>query len=601
MPIATADVTLVEALKKAQHSADPSKAIEILDKLASVTSVEFIVNTEAGKVVKACRTNDSQEVKDKAVKLTATWKALVAATLKETTGKDHVPVKRKFADGGEDDGSPKSKKQASSPAAGGGVLAVPRVGEVKVLQDRVRKLSGSLKVGGKVPEGKHVLYWMCRDQRVQDNWALLYAQQMAQAAGCAVAVCFNLEEEGDGVAGRRQYAFQLRGLAEVDAELKSLNIPMYLLRGSAGDTVPKLAKDSDVGLIVVDYNPLRKPRADRDRVGESLPAGASLHEVDAHNVVPVWVASDKQEVMARTIRPKITNKLPRFLTPFPEAPGQGKGAAWPGPEPGVNDWEGALQSLKLDDSVPEVDWAVPGYKGGMANLDAFFAERLRKFATHRNDPNVEACSYMSPWINHGQVSAARCMLEAKTLSKKHGESVASYVEEGVIRSELSDNFCHYNPRYDSLEGCAAWARETLETHASDKRSKVYTREQLERAKTHDDLWNAAQLQLVHTGRMHGFLRMYWAKKILEWTATPEHALADSIFFNDRYALDGRDSNGYVGCMWSIGGVHDMGWKERPTFGKIRYMNYEGCKRKFRIGDFVMKIQRVVSAIKKGAK
>jgi len=176
--------------------------------------------------------------------------------------------------------------------------------------------------------------------------------------------------------------------------------------------------------------------------------------------------------------------------------------------------------------------------------------------------------------------------------------VAGFIEELVVRRELSDNFCHYNEKYDSLEGCAQWAQDSLKLHASDKRAHVYSLEQLEKAKTHDDLWNAAQLEMVHKGKMHGFLRMYWAKKILEWSATPEDALAHSITLNDKYNLDGRDPNGYVGCMWSIGGVHDMGWKERPIFGKIRYMNYDGCKRKFKIQNFVGHINKLVGALKK---
>lgn len=197
-----------------------------------------------------------------------------------------------------------------------------------------------------------------------------------------------------------------------------------------------------------------------------------------------------------------------------------------------------------------------------------------------------------------QVSAARCALEAKARGKSYGESVASFVEELVVRKELSDNFCFHNKKYDSLEGCAGWAQETLEKHSIDKREHVYTRQQLEAGKTHDQLWNAAQLELVHKGKMHGFMRMYWAKKILEWTKSPADALADSIYLNDHYSIDGRDPNGYVGCMWSIGGIHDMGWTERPIFGKIRFMNYKGCERKFKVAMYVGKIGKLVAELKR---
>jgi len=209
-------------------------------------------------------------------------------------------------------------------------------------------------------------------------------------------------------------------------------------------------------------------------------------------------------------------------------------------------------------------------------------------------------------LSTGQISAQRCVLEVKEFKSKYAKSVDAYIEEAVVRRELSDNFCYYNAKYDSLEGAAGWAQKTLEDHSKDKRPFILSEEQLETGKTHDDLWNAAQLQLVREGKMHGFLRMYWAKKILEWTTNPQEALRLAIHFNDKYSLDGRDPNGYVGCMWSIAGVHDMGWAERDVFGKIRYMNYAGCKRKFDIVAFVNRMGARAYPIKgsypvKGAK
>jgi deoxyribodipyrimidine photo-lyase len=170
-------------------------------------------------------------------------------------------------------------------------------------------------------------------------------------------------------------------------------------------------------------------------------------------------------------------------------------------------------------------------------------------------------------------------MEIKKLNKCATGS-ASFIEEGVIRRELSDNFVFYAPNdYDGLQAAAGWAQETLRVHASDPREYVYSLQELEQGQTHDDLWNAAQLQVVHEGGMHGFLRMYWAKKILEWTESPEVALRTAQYFNDKYALDGKDPNGFTGVGWSIMGIHDRAWQERPVFGKIRFMNYSGCKRK----------------------
>lgn len=304
--------------------------------------------------------------------------------------------------------------------------------------------------------------------------------------------------------------------------------------------------------------------------------------------MPAWAASPKLETAARTLRPKIHSLLPRFLAPFPAAlpatrpwPGpDGAGAAAGAaalPQPPAVDWDALVGAAASDDpSVPELAWAAPGEAAGLAALAAFLAPpRLALYGTKRNDPNApHAQSGLSPWLHAGQLSAQRCALDAAAAKRApggaaHAASIDSFLEELVVRKELADNFCLHQPRYDDLAGAAEWARASLAAHASDPREHVYSRAQLDGGRTADRLWNAAQQQLVHCGKLHGFLRMYWAKKVLEWGATPAAALADAIHLNDRYSLDGRDPNGYVGCMWSVAGVHDMGWKERPVFGKIR--------------------------------
>ncbi|RYR20536.1 hypothetical protein Ahy_B03g065708 isoform J [Arachis hypogaea] len=178
------------------------------------------------------------------------------------------------------------------------------------------------------------------------------------------------------------------------------------------------------------------------------------------------------------------------------------------------------------------------------------------------------------------------------------KAIDAFLEELIVRRELADNFCFYQLHYDSLQGAWEWARKTLLDHAADKREHTYSKEQLEKAQTADPLWNASQLEMVHNGKMHGFMRMYWAKKILEWTSGPEEALEISIYLNNKYELDGRDPSGYVGCMWSICGVHDQGWRERPVFGKIRYMNYAGCKRKFDVDGYIAYVKKLVGEMRK---
>ncbi|XP_055627562.1 deoxyribodipyrimidine photo-lyase [Toxorhynchites rutilus septentrionalis] len=444
---------------------------------------------------------------------------------------------------------------------------------------RVRMLSNAKEVG----EGKNgIVYWMSRDGRVQDNWAFLFAQKLALKNELPLHVCFSLVPKFLD-ATIRHFKFMLKGLEEVASECESLNINFHMLSGLAKDTIPKFVKEHRMGAVVSDFSPLRVPMQWVDDVSKALPADVPFCQVDAHNIVPLWVTSDKQEYAARTIRNKVNNNLNTYLTEFPPVIKHAHKASF---KANSIDWTKLLATLEVDRTVDEVSWAVPGYTGGVTTLQSFVEKRLRKFSTKRNDPTNDALSNLSPWFHFGQISVQRCVLAVKQYGKGFSEGVAAFCEEAIVRRELADNFCYYNKNYDSLKGAYDWAQKTLNDHRKDKRIYVYSREQLEQAKTHDDLWNAAQIQMVNEGKMHGFLRMYWAKKILEWTKTPEEALEIAIYLNDRYQLDGRDPNGYVGCMWSIAGIHDQGWREREVFGKIRYMNYEGCKRKFDVAAFV---------------
>ena len=250
---------------------------------------------------------------------------------------------------------------------------------------------------------------------------------------------------------------------------------------------------------------------------------------------------------------------------------------------------GSLDAKKVDLSVSVPSTFVPGRTAAMAAFQDFCDNKLKKYADNRNDPNLDVQSGMGPWIRFGQVGFQRLALNVKALGK-YSDGVAAFIEEGVVRRELSDNFCFYNSNYDNLTGAAGWARESLQLHSTDAREYTYTKEEFEKALTHDDLWNAAQIQLVNEGKMHGFLRMYWAKKILEWTTSPAQALEWGVYLNNKFSFDGSCPNGYVGVGWSVMGVHDMGWKERDVFGKIRFMNYNGCKRKFDIFNFVSKYE-----------
>ena len=453
-------------------------------------------------------------------------------------------------------------------------------------------------------ECKAVAYYMHRDQRVQDNWAMIYAQKLAleHRIPLHVITLISSKHPNDAGATLRTMKFCLDGLEEVAQDLKRLNIAFHLNLAQdvdePGNKVADLMLKANIGCLVVDFSPLRPHRnIIQQLIKSQVIKGRPIYQVDAHNIVPVTVASDKQEWAARTIRNKLTGKFDEFLTEFPPVicHPHGKASttmchfAGTSNNNSIEDWKNVLKSLKLDHTVKPAHGIKAGTQAGFQCLLSFVDTRIKFYDDKRNDPNVDALSNMSPWFHMGNVSVQRAVLYVKNQARQHSKG---FIEEAVVRRELSDNFCYYNENYDKVEGAADWARQTLNEHKKDQRPYVYTREQLEMADTHDDLWNAAQIQLRKEGKMHGFMRMYWAKKILEWTESPEIALKYAIYLNDHYSLDGSDANGYVGCMWSICGIHDQGWRERPIFGKIRYMNYEGCKRKFDIAKYISKYSSI---------
>jgi len=424
---------------------------------------------------------------------------------------------------------------------------------------------------------------MSRDQRTADNWALLYARELAIKYRAPLAVVFCLVPSFLGAAAR-QYGFMLKGLAGVEAALEENGIRFFLLSGEPGDIIPGFVKKNRVAALVTDFDPLRIKRVWKDMVSAGI--GIPFYEVDAHNIVPCRIASEKQEYGAYTIRPKINRLKNEFLTGFPQL---GKHPyVWQG-RPASSDWDAALRRLGPDGSVPETGSPAPGEAEAAAALRAFVKTRLDRYPANRNDPNRNGQSGLSPYLHFGQLSPQHTALE---VMKSHaGEDAKSaFLEELIVRRELSDNFCMYNPEYDSMEGIPGWARDTLDAHRKDHREYIYTRDAFESAATHDPLWNAAQTEMVVTGRMHGYMRMYWAKKILEWSSSPEDAFATAIYLNDRYQLDGRDPNGYAGIAWSIGGVHDRAWGERPVFGKVRYMSYNGCRSKFDVQGYIRRVE-----------
>ncbi len=424
-----------------------------------------------------------------------------------------------------------------------------------------------------------VVYWMSREQRVKDNWALLYAQELAMERKAPLLVAFALAPQFLG-ATMRQYDFMLKGLACVEDDLARSAIPFYLLEGLPEKEIWDFSTVVNASALVTDFDPLRIKREWKAKLIARL--HIPFYEVDAHNIVPCWVASPKQEYGAYTLRPKLKRLLPDFLTDYPAL------ERHPYRIKRMDeriDWQKVRTHLKMNRSVGIFDSMESGEAAAANALGHFISNKLNDYHLNRNDPCLDGQSNLSPYLHFGQLAAQRVALEV-TRAKVDLQSKDAFLEELTVRRELSDNFCFYNEAYDRFEGFPHWAQESLNEHRSDKREYTYTVSQFEEANTHDPLWNAAQMEMVRKGKMHGYMRMYWCKKILEWTKSPEEALGSAIYLNDKYELDGRDPNGYAGIAWSIGGVHDRAWFDRKIFGKVRYMSYGGCQSKFDVETYI---------------
>ena len=468
--------------------------------------------------------------------------------------------------------------------------------DVALLKSRIHVLNVKSTPGN----GGCVLYVMSRDQRVESNHALIAAQQHALALRLPLAVVFCLYPTS-GTRAREQFAFMLSGLNEVEAKLNTLSIPFMLLVGKPFDTLNAIFAHTTPAAVYFDYSPLRGPRRLQSLLANS--AGVPCYTVDTHNIVPIWVVSEKREVGAYTLRPKLQKLFGLYLSE-PDAIAEHP-HKWPGPVQSMKDLHNHIQ--KTLDAIPANGTKISYTSGADAaqyHLEEFIKNKLNTYAVDRNDPSSGSQSDISPYLHFGQISSLQVALRLREVALQNGDDlhylsspkmpqpeeakktimngIDALIEEMVVRKELADNYCHYCKDYDNIGAALEWARKSLDAHREDKRDHLYTLDELTHAKTHDDAWNAAQRQLTSTGKMHGYMRMYWAKKVLEWTESPEQAIEFLIHLNDFYSIDGGDPNGYAGILWSVAGVHDRPWFDRPVFGVIRYMNYEGLKRKFKI-------------------
>ena len=443
--------------------------------------------------------------------------------------------------------------------------------------DRLRNLNDS----PERPDARYVLYWMQQAQRVATNHALEYALEKANALGLPLVVGFGLMDDYPE-ANRRHYAFMLEGLAEVVRDLEARGIRFVLRHGPPDRVALGLAEHA--ALVVSDRGYLRHQVAWRGTVAAQ--AGCRVVQVESDVVVPVEVASGKAEFGARTIRPKIERHRDAFLAPLEPRPTRVRSLDLDlASDLDARDPNGTLDRLKLDASVDRVSRFKGGASAARARLDRFILGKLDGYADGRNEPVARRCSELSPYLHFGQISPLDLALAARTATGVAREDRAAFLEELIVRRELAMNFVAFTEDYDRFASLPDWAKKTMREHADDPREHVYDEAALALGQTHDPYWNAAMREMRVSGYMHNYMRMYWGKKIIEWSRSHEEAFATTLRLNNRYFLDGRDPSSYANVGWLFG-RHDRAWTERPVFGKLRYMNANGLKRKFDIEAYV---------------
>ncbi len=439
------------------------------------------------------------------------------------------------------------------------------------------------------PDRPYVLYWMQSAQRADCNHALEFAIRQANLLKKPLLAFFGITGSFPE-ANERHYRFMLEGLRETRTELEKRNVRLLVRRVSP--EAGALEMSAWAAMVVVDRGYLRIQRAWRDVLADR--ADCPVIQVETNVVVPVETASSKEEYAAATFRPKIRRLLDLFARPLREqkAHASSLGLNLSHDSLDLSDVDAALGLLDIDRSVRPVSRIKGGTSEAKRLLCAFLSDKLARYAELRNDPGGDLSSGLSPYLHFGQISPLEIMLDLRDAAAEPREA---FLEELVVRRELSMNFVFHNPQYDAYESLPGWARETLEKHAGDPRLYVYTRDELENARTHDPYWNAAQNEMILTGKMHGYMRMYWGKKILEWGSTPQEAFNTALSLNNRYSLDGRDPNGFAGVAWCFG-KHDRPWGEREIFGSVRYMNAKGLERKFNMGRYLEKTARLLSGV-----
>jgi deoxyribodipyrimidine photo-lyase len=454
------------------------------------------------------------------------------------------------------------------------------------MRERIRKLNTEPEREG----AKYYLYWSQMNRRVHTNHALEYAIHSANRLGLPLLVYEGLTCTYKK-ANDRLHTFVLQNVPDMAERLaeRGIGYLFYLRRRKqdANDVLYRLA--ADAAAVVTDDYPTFIAAGHNATVPGKI--GVAYYVVDSSCIVPMS-RIEKRNYGAYTIRPRITKLLPEYLKPLEE---QQVKHRWKSLVPGdfhtpvtAENIPELVASCEIDHSVPPSTSFAGGQKEAERHLEEFLENRLRRYAADRNEPSRHATSNMSPYLHFGMISALEIALRTKAHAESHGYMASEYLEELIVRRELAFNFAHFTPNADSLSVLPNWCLATMREHANDKREFVYTAEQFEVGATHDPLWNAAQRELLLRGKIHGYYRMYWGKKIIEWSPTHDKALEIMLDLHDRYALDGRDPNTYTNILWCFG-LHDRPWGSRPVFGTLRWMSFDGMKRKSDINAYMQEI------------
>lgn len=420
--------------------------------------------------------------------------------------------------------------------------------------------------------GKFVIYWMQASQRTEYNHALEYSIRRANELNKPLIVYFGITKSFPE-ANYRHYAFMIEGLKEVKQSLKKRNIKMIIELNNPDQGVIEISKDCV--LLITDRGYLKKEIEWRNNVSNNI--NISFVQIETNVIVPIEEVSNKEEYSAATIRNKIHKQLDRYIKDFKYEIVENKSLV-------IDDNFNFdnIENYIEDNSVLKSKYYIGGTKEAKKHLTNFIEYKMNKYGEIHNDPALDYQSNMSPYLHFGQISPLYIYKEVNN---------DKYIEELLVRRELAINFIYYNQDYDSYKCIPEWAKKSLLKHKIDKREYLYNLDKLENGLTHDDYWNSAQKEMVITGKMHGYMRMYWGKKIIEWSNNPEEAYNVMVYLNNKYSIDGRDPNSYAGIAWCFG-KHDRPWKERKIFGMVRYMNEEGLNRKFKMIEYITKINNL---------